>query len=558
MADIPQIPEDAWLDEAYPIINQAIIYANKALNEYLSTASKVQSALDAANAPVPAYKTSFLKTGKNLFNSSTVSGTRLNEADGTEVIDSNYYTSDYIPVTANVSIAITKSRKVVQFDKNKKYLTGYDAGDTASVLTPTVDGFIKITILRTSITATQVEVGTTNTAYEKFGFKFENFKGESVEDNSLTGSKLKDNDLDGKRKLKDGSITIAKTAFFVPGKNLFDNSAATSGYYMKEDGVSIASASYFYSDYMAVKSGVSIALSTCRKVTVYDSSKAVKTAQGIDNSSNGPSVITPAQDGYIIVSALVSNLNSLQVEVGTVSTAYETFGIKTTVPLLNASTANLNVNPLYGKSLLGFGDSIVRGAGNNDIGIVDIIGANNNMTVNNKAVSGATISSSTTKNILTQVNNAITAAVPADYIVFDGLANDIAMDSTVVKGSISEGYTATLDENTFCGAFESICKKLKLNWMAAKIIYVRVHNMNTRDLALQKEWGELAVQMCQKWSIPVVDLFNEGGLNTWIFEMKKKYTYDTYGTGSGDGTHPNADGYNTFYVPRITAKLKIL
>jgi len=558
MADAPLILGTDKLRTAYPKINAAIDNANAALNANAATDAKADKALTAANAAIPPYKTTFVKTGKNMFNSATVNGTRLNEATGTEIVDANYYTSDYIAVTAGVTYAITKCRKAALYDTNKNFTAGYDVADTATTVTPVVNGFLKITILRTSVTATQVEIGTTNTAYEKFGIKFDNLKGDSIEDKTLAGAKIKDGDVDGSSKIKDASIPFTKTSFITSGKNLFNKANVTNGYYMKEDGVALASASYFYSTYIEVKSGVTYAINPVRKITVYNSSKTVIPAQGVDNTSNASATVTPAQDGFIIVSALIANINSLQVEVGTTPTSYETYGIKTTLPLLNVSTANMNTNPLYGKTGLSFGDSIMRGAGNSNIGVIDIIGANNNMTVVNRAVSGATVSSSTSNNILTQVNAAITAGNMADYIVFNGLANDIAVNSTVVLGAISDGYTATLDENTFCGAFESICKKLILNWMGSKIVYVRVHNMNTRDITLQQQWGDLAAQMCKKWSIPVVDLFNEGGLNTWLPEMKKKYTYDTYATGSGDGTHPNGDGYNVYYVPRITSKMKQL
>lgn len=73
--------------------------------------------------------------------------------------------------------------------------------------------------------------------------------------------------------------------------------------------------------------------------------------------------------------------------------------------------------------------------------------------------------------------------------------------------------------------------------------------MDSRDIR-QKTYGDLAVDMCKKWNIPVIDLYNEGGLNTQIPEFKANYIKET--APNGDKTHPNALGYDTFYVFSIS------
>src|SRR5699024_1755390 len=122
-------------------------------------------------------------------------------------------------------------------------------------------------------------------------------------------------------------------------------------------------------------------------------------------------------------------------------------------------------------------------------------------------------------------------------------------------GEISDGYDLPEEVNTFSGAFEELIYKIRNEWIDSKIVYVRVHNMSSRD-DRQVLFGERAIEICRKWSIPVVDIFNEGQLNTHIDEMKRIYTVDTYETGEGDGTHPNTEGYRKFYVPLIESKLK--
>jgi len=221
--------------------------------------------------------------------------------------------------------------------------------------------------------------------------------------------------------------------------------------------------------------------------------------------------------------------------------------------LIHSISASIN-NPLLNKKILNFGDSISAGDGNNGVGVAELIASRNNMTVYDYAVGGATVTEITVggNNIITKINQAITNGVVCDYIIFNGLTNDINGGAVQPLGVITSGYSDTLDKTTFCGAFEYICKTLKTQWLGAKILYFRPHNMSSRNLNNQKIYGEKAKEICKKWGIPIVDLFEEGGLNTNILEMKNTYT------NNADGTHPNELGYLTYYVPQIENKLKTL
>ena len=72
--------------------------------------------------------------------------------------------------------------------------------------------------------------------------------------------------------------------------------------------------------------------------------------------------------------------------------------------------------------------------------------------------------------------------------------------------------------------------------------------MRSRSV-LQKEYLDKAIDICNKYSIPYVDIYNEGGLNTNIKKMNDLYT------NNADGTHPNFNGYELFYVPKIESKM---
>ena len=117
-------------------------------------------------------------------------------------------------------------------------------------------------------------------------------------------------------------------------------------------------------------------------------------------------------------------------------------------------------------------------------------------------------------------------------------------------GEISDGYSQTKNTNTFSGAFEEICYRLKTYWKGVPVFYVCVHKMSSRDTELQNTYSKRAKVLCKRWSIPIIDVYDCGGLNTYISEHKNTYT------NNSDGTHPNELGYNTFYIPLIEKNLK--
>ena len=208
-------------------------------------------------------------------------------------------------------------------------------------------------------------------------------------------------------------------------------------------------------------------------------------------------------------------------------------------------------NHLSGKTLLNFGDSIASSQTEGVDGYHELIANKNKMNLVDHARNGATITvvEGNTNNLKTQIDNAIAAKVKPDYVLFDGLRNDVSHPENTI-GEITTGYTESLDLNTFCGAFEYYCKTMRENWLGAKIIYIRTHNtfvVGQRQVVL----GELALEMCRKWSIPYVDIYSEGGLNTHFVGTRGLYTLS-----ETDGTHPNQLGYETFYVPPIESKMK--
>jgi hypothetical protein len=125
--------------------------------------------------------------------------------------------------------------------------------------------------------------------------------------------------------ISNGSITPEKTNFIelIVGKNKFNKATATQGYYKNYlTGQASVLANWFYSDFIPFTSGLNVVAQPTNSgyhVCFYDSNKNY--LSGV----TGSSFTTPANCAYVVISMPVGNLNSAQVEIGTVVTSYETY-----------------------------------------------------------------------------------------------------------------------------------------------------------------------------------------------------------------------------------------
>lgn len=233
------------------------------------------------------------------------------------------------------------------------------------------------------------------------------------------------------------------------------------------------------------------------------------------------------------------------------------------VTIVNNAIAVKAPNVLTGKKLAVTGDSICAGAGYGG-GYAGIIALNNNMEVQNIAVSGGTVTSGTTNsgNNRFWINESITSLdEDADYIIIEGGLNDAGL--SVTMGTITSGYGSSFNTDTYIGAFENMCYQLTKRFKGKKYGYVFVHqcfakfrHSNTDD-GTSYYWE--AKKVLEKWCIPYIDLniecppfgyFQESNAN--LYALRTEYTKD------GDGVHPNEAGYKKYYVDKITSWLKSL
>lgn len=218
---------------------------------------------------------------------------------------------------------------------------------------------------------------------------------------------------------------------------------------------------------------------------------------------------------------------------------------------------------LKGKILSGFGDSLVDGH-YNGIGMLHHVAAANEMIYHNYAINGASVipckpyvlpdMSKTVYDIAAQIKQA--PDIFCDFVCFDGLTNDAYEKNSNYPGIIADSFNGNYDTSTFCGAFENICYLLRKKYQNSAILYICPHKMPTRSITAQNILQENARKICEKWSIPYVDMYRKGQINTCIDCMRINFSYNKINeTINGNGTHLNESGYRLWYAPVIESAL---
>lgn len=219
-----------------------------------------------------------------------------------------------------------------------------------------------------------------------------------------------------------------------------------------------------------------------------------------------------------------------------------------------------------GKKLLVFGDSIMNGSGNGDIGVGEYLSMKFGFKLAKYCVGGARVGFCEGKNwCVEQVRKAVLNNETADLIVFNGFTNDCCISEGGYVCDVPLGefisdkdtidiFAATKQMN-FSECFDSIAAAFKKYFAHAAVVFVRCHRMGRRGEEVQIAYGERAKKICEKYGIAVADIYEDSGLDTFDGVQRDKYTADTYGWGRGDCTHPNALGYTEKYMPLIEKEI---
>ena len=353
--------------------------------------------------------------------------------------------------------------------------------------------------------------------------------------------------------------------------NLFNKDDAITGSYINQYTGEIVEYSGVFHEFIEFEAGTYTFLAqqgvfggNAYVVPIFDENRnMVSYTEGahteIDNATSIVTVTLSSQAAstakYFSINGTTDILNTLMVVKGTqYPTEYIPYGTYKTIDGLQISKSQIidlddETNPLKGKIISLNGDSIAAGAGYQG-GYGKIIAEENGMTYENVAVGGGTMAyvGSNVHCISRTISN---MRADADYVILDGGGNDA--DSGVPLGALTTGYTATLDDTTFAGAFEQMLKTAIARFPNKKIGYVFIHKCAYLfSSSVKDSYYDIAKAACEKWGIPYCDLNTQIPPLNYIDALKTAYT------SNGDGYHPNEQGYRLFYVPKITAWMKTL
>lgn len=237
-------------------------------------------------------------------------------------------------------------------------------------------------------------------------------------------------------------------------------------------------------------------------------------------------------------------------------------------------------NPLTHKVAVFDGDSICYGSGTDTAiygrGYPGRIEVDNDMdSCVNLGVDGGTITaetyfpdSSPRHWICRNIANISSTYPDADYIIIEGGVNDadLIYNGTIALGTFSEtDFTGPFNDTTFYGAMDSLCKSLLEYFPYKKLGFIIVHKMGVGATPLvnnRKTVMGYIKKVCEKWGLPVIDLWKDGQLRPDVITMfDPDYTTIIAATNNGKayyaGGHLTKYGYDII-APKIGAFMKTL
>lgn len=212
------------------------------------------------------------------------------------------------------------------------------------------------------------------------------------------------------------------------------------------------------------------------------------------------------------------------------------------------------LNNLKGKRILSFGDSIMHGDGNGYVGIAQLMAQKYMAQFADYSKGGATFGVvKDREQISKQIQNAVQNGEKADLILLNGGTNDMRK---VELGAISQDFNFRENgREYFSNGMEFAFGLLREYYEDVPLIYIRSHNMEFSLERNELHYGAVALSICDKWDVPVADVFSNSGFNAHDEQIKSKYTVHTKRCEKGDSVHPNRIGYYKYYIPLTVERM---
>lgn len=487
--------------EAYKKVIQRDVYLNeKQINEQILPLIKNDNA---AKTEIGKNKLDFTKAIEGYYF----------DANGNLLASEWFITSDFIPVKAGQNVAITGTiRHLLAYDIDKNAIvdsySGGSGAQTDKIFTPTVDGFIRVSVPTAQKDKVMIAYNDVCEPYEPVRKVIERdvYLNEiQIKEQILPLIQPDDTDEGGFIKSENG-------------KNKFDLTKAVSGYIVDASGYVGANEWYVTSEFIPVAVGQSVAITgTINRFLAYDESKN-PIADTFDNSAQTDKVYAPTVDGFIRISAQTAFMNSVMIAYSDTCEVYEPVRrVLEKDVYLNEKQIEEQVLPttgnvLYGKKWVACGDSFTQGdftnapadtenkfTDNPYIGKNKVypffIGRRNSMVIVNEAVSGSTIAKSGAGAGYFSAENGRYMQIPtdADYITLWFGIND-------EHHSIPIGTIDDTTNETFYGAWNVVMDYLLNNHPNAKIGIVITNG------CLNTEYPIAIREIAQKWGVGYLDL----------------------------------------------------
>jgi hypothetical protein len=151
-------------------------------------------------------------------------------------------------------------------------------------------------------------------------------------------------DLTSYAKSVDVNNNLLTKADLIVGKNVFDKSKVLSGFYLSNTNFQQADAQYSISDFIPVIVGQAYKSNLNMRFTCYFDANKVFVAGG--NSALGNTFTVPSSVAFVKITIFSTDLNTFQLEKGTVSTVYESYVLKINPNNLSDYTNTIGLNTL--------------------------------------------------------------------------------------------------------------------------------------------------------------------------------------------------------------------
>ena len=319
-----------------------------------------------------------------------------------------------------------------------------------------------------------------------------------------------------------------------------------------------------------VKAGESYYIGNSHRVAcVIDNAENKLVLQSNTQNKTDPFIFNVEKSGLLCVCFYMTE-EKPWVALAEKETEYEEYGSKLLQEWLKLQIEKYGYsNPLKGKTIYNFGDSISNGqgtlVGDKRLGPAELVALDNDMVCTDFAVSGSTMSTAGGGNYtLKRINDAISASpITPDFVLLAGGINDLKVTSVgdfsepSSNDDFGEKYIGLLDTSNFSGAFETAIYRILNAWPGTQLIYMTEHKMPSHYNDGTETLYQTAKKICKKWCVPILDMWNSGGLNMSVLANNKAYgTGDVNLDGTHtDTTHPNGEAYRLYYVPKLKSKL---